>query len=248
MLTRSRVEVRLSRLFNVLPYAFSTAQLVLIEGAGFKQGRKSLWTLLLRMERAGKIVRIYRPMRRAGGTDLICWISRKWLTSEGAPTQEYQMSESARKHLPSRRRCITQKVRINNQTVHYTVGLYPNGEPGELFIDVSKAGAALRNWAGEAGMMFSIALQHGTPLKTVLELFVGTRCEPCGAVEGHPRIATCTSIMDLIARDLAITFLGREDLADTVEWTSVPVPISDRAELPPPLEGQSCVCRKHQRN
>lgn len=124
------------------------------------------------------------------------------------------MYPSQRDVLPDRRKCISQKVKVAGQTVHYSVGLYPDGRPGELFIEVAKAGAALRNWAGEAGMMFSIALQHGTPLDTVLNLFIGTRCEPCGEVTGHPCIKRCLSIMDLIARDLAITFLHRNDLAD----------------------------------
>lgn len=118
-----------------------------------------------------------------------------------------------RERLPDRRRCLTQRVRVGGQTVHYTVGLFADGRPGELFIDVSRAGAALRTWAGEAAMMLSIALQHGTPLETVLDLFIGSRSDPCGKVEGHPHIRTCTSVMDCIARSLAIDFLGRADLA-----------------------------------
>lgn len=121
---------------------------------------------------------------------------------------------SARKLLPPRRRNWTQQVHVNGQSVFYCVGLYPDGSPGELFVDVAKAGAALRTWAAEAAMMLSIAIQHDTPLETVLSLFIGSRCEPCGEVTGHARIRQCLSIMDLIARDMAITFLGREDLAD----------------------------------
>lgn len=155
------------------------------------------------------------------------------------------MAESLREPLPTRRRTVSQKVKIDGQTVHYSIGLYSDGRPGELWIEVAKAGAALRNWAGEAAMMFSIALQHGTPLRTILDLYIGTRCQPCGGVEGHDRIKFCTSIMDCVARDLAITFLGREDLADAKDWNAVPVPVSAAAELPALVEGQTCVC--HQR-
>lgn len=154
------------------------------------------------------------------------------------------MPESARELLPPRRRTLSQKVRVGGQTVHYSFGLYPDGRPGELWIEVAKAGAALRAWAGEAAMMVSIALQHGTPLETVVNLFIGTRNQPCGTVEGHDRIKFCTSIMDCIARDLAITFLQREDLGDSAGWNVLPVPISGSAELPPPVEGQTCVCRE----
>lgn len=120
----------------------------------------------------------------------------------------------SREVLPPKRRCISQKVKIDNQTVHYSIGLYPDGRPGELFIEVSKAGAALRTWAGEAAMILSVALQYGTPLDTAIKLFVGSRSDPSGRVHGHPCITRCTSIMDLIARDMAITFLQRTELAD----------------------------------
>lgn len=124
------------------------------------------------------------------------------------------MCDSPRRLLPARRKCITQKVKIDNQTVHYSIGLYQDGSPGELFIEVAKAGAALRDWASKAAMMLSIAIQHGTPLSTALNLFIGSRSDPCGVVEGHPYITQCLSIMDLISRDISITFLQRNDLAD----------------------------------
>src|SRR5215471_1358615 len=74
-----------------------------------------------------------------------------------------------REKLPNRRKNLTQKVRVGRQRqrVYYTFGLYDDGRPGELFIDVAKAGQALRTWASEAGMMFSMALQHHTPLETI---------------------------------------------------------------------------------
>jgi ribonucleoside-diphosphate reductase alpha chain len=157
------------------------------------------------------------------------------------------MADAQRDLLPDRRRGVTQKAVImtaggNRQTVHYSIGLYPDGRPGELFIDVGKAGAALRGWVSESAMMISIALQHGSPLWTILSLFVGSRNDPHGAVEGHDRITKCTSIMDLIARDLAITFLKKDDMADTERWTLAPVPICIGTELPLPIEGQTCNC------
>lgn len=119
-----------------------------------------------------------------------------------------------RQPLPMRRKCITQKIKIGGQTVHYSVGLYDDGSPGELFIEVNKAGAALRQWCGDMARTLSVALQHGTPLETILRLYIGTRCDPCGIVIGHDYIKSGLSIMDVVARDLAITFLQRYDLAD----------------------------------
>ncbi len=116
--------------------------------------------------------------------------------------------------LPTRRKSVTQSVRINGQSVHYTLGFYPDGRPGELFVDLAKCGSALRTWCGQAAMMLSVALQHGTPLDVALNLFIGSRSDPSGKVTGHRRITQCSSVMDLIARDMAIQFLSREDLAD----------------------------------
>lgn len=176
--------------------------------------------------------------------EVVC--KRQWWKNTGRVSTNLlkgdRMAESPREVLPPRRRTVSQKIRIAGQTVHYSIGLYPDGRPGELWIEVAKAGAALRNWAGEAAMMVSIALQHGVPLTTIVDLFLATRNDPCGKVEGHDRITFCTSIMDCIVRDLAVTFLGREDLVNTSEWSTVPVPISDKTELPPPTEGQTCVC------
>lgn len=121
--------------------------------------------------------------------------------------------------LPTRRKCLTQKVKIGikKQSVYYTFGLYPDGRPGELFVDVAKAGAALRLWAGEAAMMISVALQHHTPLQTVLRLFLGSVSDPAGEVFGHPFVKKCTSIMDLIAKDMAVSFLGLNKYRDVAE-------------------------------
>ena len=121
-----------------------------------------------------------------------------------------------RECLPARRKNLTQKVKIgpSKQSVYYTFGLYPDGRPSELFVDVAKAGAALRQWAGSSAMMISIALQHHTPLQTILSLFLGTVSDPSGDVIGHPFLKRCTSIMDLIAKDMAVSFLGVEDYRD----------------------------------
>ncbi len=121
---------------------------------------------------------------------------------------------TTRKVLPARRKSVTQKVRVNGSSVHFTVGLYPDGTPGELWIDMAKQGAALRHWMGQFAMLFSLALQHEAPLETLVNNLIGSKSDPFGPVEGHDRITKCTSVMDCIGRHLAITYLGRDDLAD----------------------------------
>jgi hypothetical protein len=241
-MARPIVGSRVMGLLNAIPCLLSTSMIQRHCNYGLGKSRSGLLTQLQRLRRVKKV----RSFPHRNG---LLWISEKWIERDRAPQGVIEMVESFREHLPARRRCITQTVRIfpptgGKQTVHYSIGLHPDGRPAELFIDVSKAGAALRAWCGESGMMLSIALQHGTPLRTILDLFIGTRNDPCGQVESHPRITQCSSIMDLIARDMAITFLDREDLADKADWECVPVPISDRAELPPPIEGQTCVCHQ----
>lgn len=224
---------------NAVPMAVTTPTLIVLAAGNRKRPRPTLWNHIRRLSRDRMIVRV-----GSGRKGAVAWMSSKWRTSTGTMTGTYYMATSTREELPARRRTVSQKVKIAGQTVHYSIGLYSDGRPGELWLEVAKAGAALRAWAGEAAMMVSIALQHGTPLATILNLFIGTRNQPCGEVEGHDRIKFCTSIMDCIARDMAITFLGREDLAEVPDWSVVPVPISATAELPPPTEGQTCVCHQ----
>lgn len=232
--------VRILWVLEMAPLVLSNSSLVLLCGEGMGKPVPSIHKALRKLRDDGLLASLPNHKRD------MKWTATRWSTE---PKRVIEMGESLRESLPLRRRCITQTVKIrpregNHQTVHYSVGLYPDGRPAELFIDVSKAGAALKGWCGEAGMMLSIALQHGTPLQTILDLFIGTRNDPSGEVTGHPRITQCTSIMDLIARDMAITFLQREDLADTSDWSTVPVPISDKGELPVPIKGQVCVCHR----
>lgn len=201
---------RILALLNLLPWTLSTTLIVKMCSSTLRCPRTSTYQKLSYLERKEKIRCVTRGT--SGRNHRGYWKSTKWFQE-----RELTMADAVRDKLPARRRCVTQTVKVDDQTVHYSIGLYEDGRPGELFVDVSKAGAALRTWAGEAAMMLSIALQHGTPLDTVLRLFIGTRCEPCGQVKGHSRITQCTSIMDLIARDMAITFLDRQDLADYID-------------------------------
>lgn len=126
----------------------------------------------------------------------------------------------SRELLPNRRKSVNQKCRIVDYrgvptTLHFTVGHYADGRPGEIFIDMHKQGAALRDWSSQTAMLFSIMLQTGTPLAQLCAFFIDSRSEPNGRVESHPRITRCTSVMDLIARSLAIDYLGRDDLANS---------------------------------
>lgn len=118
-----------------------------------------------------------------------------------------------RRRLPDRRQGYTQKAKINGQTVYIRTGEYDNGQIGEIFIDMHKEGAAFRSLLNSFAIAISLGLQHGVPLEEYVDAFVFTRFEPSGVVIGNQRIKMATSVIDYIFRELAVTYLGRNDLA-----------------------------------
>src|SRR5205085_2862004 len=118
-----------------------------------------------------------------------------------------------RRRLPDRRAGYTQKARIGNHKIYLRTGEYEDETLGEIFLDMHKEGAAFRSMTNCFAIAISLGLQHGVPLEEYVDAFVFTRFEPNGLVQGNPHIKMTTSIIDYIFRELAITYLGRHDLA-----------------------------------
>ncbi len=118
-----------------------------------------------------------------------------------------------RRRLPDRRSGYTQKAKINGQSVYIRTGEYDNGQIGEIFIDMHREGAAFRSLLNCFAISISLGLQHGVPLEEFVDAFVFTRFEPSGIVTGNSKIKMSTSVIDYIFRELAVTYLGRNDLA-----------------------------------
>ena len=118
-----------------------------------------------------------------------------------------------RRRLPDRRAGYTQKARIGNHKIYLRTGEYEDGTLGEIFIDMHKEGAAFRSMTNCFAIAVSLGLQHGVPLDEYVDAFLFTRFEPNGVVQGNPFIKMSTSLIDYIFRELAITYLGRQDLA-----------------------------------
>ncbi len=118
-----------------------------------------------------------------------------------------------RRRMPDRRAGYTQKATIGGHKVYIHTGEYSDGSLGEIFIGMHKEGAAFRSLMSCFSIAISLGLQYGVPLEEYVEAFVFTRFEPAGAVMGHPRIKMSTSIIDYIFRELAVTYLGRNELA-----------------------------------
>ncbi len=118
-----------------------------------------------------------------------------------------------RRRLPHRRRGYTQKAILGGHKVYLRTGEYADGSLGEIFIDMHKEGAAFRSLMNCFAIALSIGLQYGVPLEEYVDAFVFTRFEPNGVVQGNPHIKLSTSIIDYVFRELAISYLGRNDLA-----------------------------------
>jgi ribonucleoside-diphosphate reductase alpha chain len=118
-----------------------------------------------------------------------------------------------RLRLPHRRKGYTQKATVGGHKVYLRTGEYEDGRVGEIFIDMHKEGAAFRSLMNNFAIAVSIALQYGVPLEEYVEAFTFTRFEPSGMVEGNDSIKMSTSILDYLFRELAVSYLGRNDLA-----------------------------------
>jgi ribonucleoside-diphosphate reductase alpha chain len=122
--------------------------------------------------------------------------------------------ERERRRLPDRRKGYIQKATVGGHKVYLHTGEYDEGELGEIFIDMHKEGAAFRSLMNNFAIAISIGLQYGVPLDEFVEAFVHTRFEPAGAVTGNDSIRSASSILDYIFRELAVSYLDRQDLAN----------------------------------
>ncbi len=121
--------------------------------------------------------------------------------------------ERERERLPQRRKGYTQKAIVGGHKVYLRTGEYEDGRPGEIFIDMHKEGAAFRSLMNNFAIAISIGLQYGVPLEEFVEAFTFTRFEPAGLVIGNDSIKNATSLLDYVFRELAVSYLGRTDLA-----------------------------------
>ena len=119
-----------------------------------------------------------------------------------------------RRKLPDRRKGYIQKASVGGHKVYLHTGEYDEGELGEIFIDMHKEGAAFRSLMNNFAVSVSLGLQYGVPLEEFVDAFVFTRFEPAGQVTGNDSVRSATSILDYIFRELGISYLGRNDLAN----------------------------------
>ncbi|GBD36721.1 Vitamin B12-dependent ribonucleotide reductase [bacterium HR36] len=148
-----------------------------------------------------------------------------------------------RRRLPDRRAGYTQKARIGPHKIYLRTGEYEDGTLGEIFLDMHKEGAAFRSILNCFAIAVSLGLQHGVPLEEFVDAFLFTRFEPNGPVQGNPHIKMTTSIIDYIFRELAITYLGRYDLAQ-VDEEDLRADAMHRNAPEPEYEGEEVVAER----
>ena len=113
-----------------------------------------------------------------------------------------------------------QKASIGEHKIYLHTGEYDDGRIGEIFIDTNKEGELVKALMNNFAIAISLGLQYGVPLDEFVDAFIDTKFEPSGKIIGNDRILSATSILDYVFRELAISYLGKEDLAHTPSISS----------------------------
>ena len=129
--------------------------------------------------------------------------------------QKFNIKNNDRSKMPDRRKGYIQKVSIGDHKIYLHTGEYDDGKVGEIFIDMNKEGELVKALMNNFAIAISLGLQYGVPLDEFVDAFIETKFEPSGEIKGNDRILNASSILDYIFRELAISYLGREDLAHT---------------------------------
>ncbi len=130
-------------------------------------------------------------------------------------TNSLKIKNHARFKMPDRRKGYIQKAQIGDHKVYLHTGEYDDGKIGEIFIDTNKEGELVKAMMNNFAIAISLGLQYGVPLEEYVDAFLDTKFEPSGNVAGNDRILSASSILDYVFRELAISYLGKEDLAHT---------------------------------
>jgi ribonucleoside-diphosphate reductase alpha chain len=130
--------------------------------------------------------------------------------------KEYKTKGSDKRfQMPDRRKGYIQKAAVGDHKIYLHTGEYDDGKIGEIFIDTHKEGELVKALTNNFAIAISLGLQYGVPLEEFVDAFLDTKFEPSGKVYGNDRILSATSILDYIFRELAISYLGKEELAHT---------------------------------
>ncbi len=143
-------------------------------------------------------------------------LANELLSKASEKPKEYTTKLNEKRfQMPDRRKGYIQKATIGDHKIYLHTGEYDDGKIGEIFIDTNKEGELVKALTNNFAIAISLGLQYGVPLEEFVDAFLDTKFEPSGKVYGNDRILSATSILDYIFRELAISYLGKEDLAHT---------------------------------
>jgi ribonucleoside-diphosphate reductase alpha chain len=144
-----------------------------------------------------------------------------------------------RRKLPDERHAITHKFDVAGHEGYITVGLFEDGQPGEIFLVMAKEGSTISGFADAFAQAISYALQYGVPLQTLVDKFSHSRFEPSGMTK-NPEVRFAKSIVDYIFRWMATKFLSPEaQFRAGVNMKEEPGAEGDRGQEPPVVSGFS---------
>ncbi len=151
------------------------------------------------------------------------------------PVQRELFARAQREKLPVERASVTHKFSVGGHEGYITVGTYPDGRPGEIFIKMSKEGSTLSGVMDGLALTLSLGLQYGVPLKVFVDKLVNTRFEPMG-ITANPNIRFVSSILDYVARWLGGRFISADYLklngSAPAEASAAALPAPSPAALP----------------
>jgi len=141
------------------------------------------------------------------------------------PQQQDLFPGAKRRKLPAERNSITHKFSVGGHEGYITVGMYEDGQPGEIFIKMAKEGSTLSGIMDAFALSVSISLQYGVPLRALVDKFVNSRFEPSGYT-GNSKIRYAKSVVDYIGRWLGGKFIAPDyldhDGSAAIEPTTTP--------------------------
>ena len=151
--------------------------------------------------------------------DLKTGLKKNLVSKKSDVKSMFKNKTESRFKMPDRRKGYIQKSSIGEHKIYLHTGEYDDGRIGEIFIDTNKEGELVKALMNNFAIAISLGLQYGVPLDEFVDAFIDTKFEPSGKVEGNDRILSATSILDYVFRELAISYLGKEDLAHTPSIT-----------------------------
>lgn len=202
-----------------------------------------------------KAVAIYRdnskrsqPLSAAGGkkteaTAAPAASANGAVKADATAATQQELFRAGRKKLPNERRSITHKFNVGGHEGYLTVGMYDDGEPGEIFIKMAKEGSTLSGIMDGFALSVSIALQYGVPLRALIDKFVNARFEPSGYT-GNKEIPYAKSIIDYIGRWLGGKFISRDYVVQTTDSLEAPAPAKTAFAAPAVASSASIVEEK----